>query len=93
MSDRDVNATEHTVTARKLHPCGGYRCTSTIRPGENYVRLVAFPGHDANGSTTPWVLNVCVSCWREHDPAKPMPPRKTNPTTTPPPATPATRED
>lgn len=73
----EVHATEHTVTARLGFTCHGYPCTRMVRSGEDYVRLVAFPRHDANGGTTPWVLKICVACYREHDPDAPLPPRKT----------------
>lgn len=72
----EVNATEHTVTARLAFVCHGYRCSSVVRKGEEYVRLVAFPRHDANGSTVPWVMKLCVSCYQEHDADAPLPPRK-----------------
>lgn len=71
----DVNATEHTVTARLGFTCHGYRCHEIVRKGEEYVRLVAFPGHDANGSDRPWVLRICVACYREHDSTTPLPKR------------------
>lgn len=77
MSARDVNLAEHTVTARKMRACEGHRCVRVIQPGEDYVRAVAFPGHDANGSDRPWVMRVCLGCYFEYDQAKPMPPRRT----------------
>lgn len=76
MVSREVNATEHTVTARLAFLCHGFRCHSIVRRGEDYVRLVAFPGHDANGSKQPWVLKLCVACWNEHDAERPLPPRR-----------------
>lgn len=72
----EVNATEATVTARRAFVCHGYRCHNTVSKGEEYVRLVAFPGHDANGGTTPWVLKLCVPCYREHDTDAPLPARR-----------------
>lgn len=71
----DINATEHSVTARADRRCDGYRCGRKVRRGEQYIRLVAFPAHDANGGTTPWVLRICVECWREYDAERAMPPR------------------
>lgn len=73
----EVHATEHTVTARLGFTCHGYRCHNLVSKGEDYVRLVAFPRHDANGGTTPWVLKLCVACYCEHDPDAPLPPRMT----------------
>jgi len=78
MSVRDINATEHTVTARCSRRCEGYRCGQWVKAGEDYVRLVAFPGHDALGYSEgrPWVMRICVACWREYDPERAMPPRR-----------------
>jgi hypothetical protein len=73
----EVHATEHTVTAGLAFACQGYRCHHVVRKGEDYIRMVAFPGHDANGGTTPWVLKLCIGCYREHDPDAPLPPRRT----------------
>jgi hypothetical protein len=76
MTATDINATEHTITSRKDRRCEGYRCGRAIAGGDDYVRLVAFPGHDANGSDRPWVMCICVSCWREYDHARPLPARR-----------------
>lgn len=74
----EVHASEWTVTARLAFTCHGHRCTRIVASGEDYVRLVAFPGHDANGSKQPWVLKICAQCWRE--PAGlPLPPHRTTP--------------
>jgi hypothetical protein len=70
-----ADAAEHTVVARADRRCDGYRCHRKIKSREEYVRMVAFPNHDANGGTTPWVLRICIDCWREHDVDRPMPPR------------------
>lgn len=52
--------TEHLVTARKDHYCDDYpRCADGIKAGEPYLRCVAFPRHDANGSKRPWVMKLC----------------------------------
>lgn len=75
---REANATEHTVTARLAFVCHGYRCRAVVTKGEDYVRLVAFPRHEANGGTCPLVLKLCVRCYREHDADEPLPPRTTN---------------
>ena len=72
----EVNATEHTVTARLAFMCHGFQCGAMVSGGEDYVRLVAFPGHEANGGTQPWVLKLCVACYREYDANAPLPPRK-----------------
>lgn len=57
---RRAEYVEHLVTARKDHYCDDYpRCTDGIKAGEPYLRCVAFPGHDANGGTKPWVMNLC----------------------------------
>lgn len=72
----DPGATARTVTARKAFDCEGYRCPLRIQVGEDYARLVAFPGHDANTEgTRPRVLRICQRCYTEH--GKAMPPRKT----------------
>ncbi|HEY0889435.1 MAG TPA: hypothetical protein VGE38_07485 [Nocardioides sp.] len=59
--------TARLVTARKRHRCSirdhyPYPCLSAVQPGEQYVRSVAFPGHDAVGGTRPVVHVVCVNC-------------------------------
>lgn len=75
----EINETAHLVRARKTRRCEGYRCPHQIDPGEDYVRTVCFPGHDANGGTRPWVLHLCITCATEYD--RPLPPRRsTNPT-------------
>jgi hypothetical protein len=43
------------------------RGVATIRPGHRYLRHVAFPGDDANGSDQPWVVKECVACATERD--------------------------
>lgn len=75
MSGREADYTEHLVRARKVTACHGYRCAALIRVGEDYVRAVAFPGHDANGTERPWVMKLCIGCATEFD--RPLPPRRT----------------
>ncbi len=75
MSGREADYTEHLIRARKQHACHGYRCSTLILAGQDYVRAVAFPGHDANGSARPWVMKLCISCATEFD--RPLPPRRT----------------
>ncbi|GAB3471888.1 hypothetical protein [Actinophytocola sediminis] len=72
-------ATAHTVTARKPFTCHGYRCYHRIQPGEQYVRHVAFPGHDCNGGSSPWVMRICADC---HAPADMPPPMRRRTRTT-----------
>jgi hypothetical protein len=52
------------VRARKAHRCEARNdgCLGVILPGTLYYRAVAFPGHDANGGRTPWVMRICRSC-------------------------------
>jgi hypothetical protein len=75
MIQTDANETAHLVTARTPFVCHYYRCTTEIGRGEDYVRAVCFPGHDANGSTVPWVMKLCVGCATYYD--RPLPPRRT----------------
>lgn len=70
----DICETAHTVTARRDHRCTGWRCATTICPGEQYVRHVLFPGHDAHGGHAPAVLPLCQTCATAH--GRPMPPRR-----------------
>lgn len=75
----DSSYTAHTVTARKPARCenyiGGGWCPRGIAVGDDYIRHVAFPGHDCNTGTQPWVMRECTSCRTES--GKPMPPRRT----------------
>jgi hypothetical protein len=57
-----VSETQHTVTARKSYPCDSYRCGGTIKPGEEYVRAVAFPGSDHCYGTRPVMVRGCLRC-------------------------------
>jgi len=55
------------VRARKPHYCfarTGYPfpCRGRIEPGTLYVRSVAFPNHEANGSGKVLVRAVCDNC-------------------------------
>lgn len=55
------------VKARKSHWCEGYRHGSRaqIMPGQYYYRAVSWPGSDANGGTTPWIMKLCRDCMPE----------------------------
>lgn len=75
MTAHDVQATAHTITARRSRRCDDYPCHVEIQPGEDYVRSVTFPRHEANGGTTPWVLNICKDSYTQYGRA--MPPRRT----------------
>ena len=57
--------------ARKRYRCEDYRSTHFIEPGQQHVRAVCFPG-DVNSSDRPWVMRVCVPCWRRYDSSKPL---------------------
>lgn len=54
------------VKARLQHRCEAnwtYRnCLKLITPGTHYYRAIAWPGDDANGGTTPWVMRICRNC-------------------------------
>lgn len=56
----ECNSTAWLVRARKRYRCQDSR--EVIEAGTLYVRMVAFPGHDAVGGTRPWVLKVCLNC-------------------------------
>lgn len=59
----DYGTTSKVVKARKEHRCGGdWGHDRTIHVGEFYTRSVCFPGHDANGGTTPSVIKLCTQC-------------------------------
>jgi hypothetical protein len=62
---QEYNTARSVHTARKPRRCDGDmpKCYRTIEQGRRYTRLVAFPGHDANGGTTPWVLKLCGECY------------------------------
>jgi hypothetical protein len=56
------------VTARKRHQCDTAQYERhVIAPGHRYLRHVAFPGDDVNGSDRPWVLRECVACVEDRD--------------------------
>lgn len=57
--------TQHTVTARKSHPCDSYRCGGTIEAGQDYVRAVAFPGSDHCNGPRPIMVRGCQECSAE----------------------------
>lgn len=44
--------------ARKHHAACFGAC-GVISPGEAHLMIVAFPGHDANGSDRPWRMRQC----------------------------------
>jgi hypothetical protein len=58
------------VTARKRHRCDeSWGDVHFIAPGHRYLRHVAFPDDDVNGSDQPWVLRQCVACAEDrHEP-------------------------
>lgn len=79
----EPNTTAYSVTARKTYPCDdrgaqpgpGYDgCTRTIKPGQVYARLVAFPGADFYSGDRPWVLRLCEPCQTQY--GRVMPPRR-----------------
>lgn len=59
-----MSTTVKGVTARKRHRCDEASWTGLhfIEPGHRYLRHVAFPGDDVNGSDRPWVLRQCIAC-------------------------------
>jgi len=65
---RDHAMTARLVTARKFHPCDYARDVSwgrachTIRPGEQYVRVTVFPGHDFRDVPQPESGACCIPC-------------------------------
>lgn len=70
---RDTSQTAHTVRARKRYRCDQRAfegCRGSIQPGDDYVRCVAFPGHDCNDGSQPWVMRVCVGCYLPPLPAR-----------------------
>lgn len=64
---------ETLVKARKAHRCEEYGDGHLIRPGDDYVRCVAFPDGDVNTGTQPWVLRICVDHFQKY--GKVLPPR------------------
>ncbi|MCU1657038.1 MAG: hypothetical protein JWO57_1694 [Pseudonocardiales bacterium] len=64
-----MTTTVKGVTARKRHRCDEASRTGLhfIEPGHRYLRHVAFPGDDVNGSDQPWVLRVCIACAEDRD--------------------------
>lgn len=65
-----------SVVARKRHRCDEYGDAHSIRPGETYVRSVAFPDGDINTDTVPWVLKLCETHWTRY--GRPMPVKKSS---------------
>lgn len=68
-----MSDTSWTATARKSYFCDnrtGDGCNN-IKPGQDYVRFVAFPGHDANpDGPGPTVLRSCLACYRGTPPIR-----------------------
>jgi hypothetical protein len=64
-----MSTTVKGITARKQHRCDESSWTGLhfIAPGHRYLRHVAFPDDDVNGSDQPWVLRQCVACVGERD--------------------------
>lgn len=83
---RTPNTVTRTVRARVEHRChAGLSddCARVIRPGQDYLRAVAFPGadaYDAPRGSRPWVLVQCEPCATVY--GQPMPPRKGEPAPT-----------
>ncbi len=57
------------VTARKSHRCDFSRdtswfrgCAQTIQPGQKYVRVTTYPGHDVVEVSTPSTGACCLAC-------------------------------
>lgn len=65
----EYGTTTQARTARKRHRCDEASWTGLhfIEPGHRYLRFVAFPGSDANGSDRPWVLRQCIACAEDRD--------------------------
>jgi hypothetical protein len=65
----EYGTTTRARTARKQHRCDGdYRGEGhIIAPGHRYLRHVAFPNSDVNGSDRPWVLRECIACAEDRD--------------------------
>lgn len=65
--------TARLVTARKSHPCDYSRDVSwgracrTVRPGEQYVRVTLFPGHDFVEVKQPTTGACCLACAEGYD--------------------------
>lgn len=70
-----MSTTVQARTARKPRRCGNcqwshaLRGVDTIAPGHRYLRHVAFPGDEANGADTPWVIAECVACACDREPS------------------------
>ena len=65
---RDHALVAKLVTARKPHRCdysrdsSWFRACRDIRPGDQYVRITTFPGHDFIEVTTPVTGACCLPC-------------------------------
>jgi hypothetical protein len=64
-----MSTTVKGVTARKRHRCdeSSWVGIHFIAPGHRYLRHVAFPDDDVNGSNRPWVLRICIACAEDRD--------------------------
>lgn len=63
-----MSTTVKAVTARKQHRCDTvWGEVHLIQPRHRYLRHVAFPDDDVNGSDRPWVLRECVACVEERE--------------------------
>lgn len=64
MASRTSEGTlEDWVVARKPHPCTGWRCWNTIRPGERYRRVVMPPHAVAEVANDQWLTaKLCSTC-------------------------------
>ena len=65
----EYGTTVKAVTARKQHRCdeSSWVGVHFIAPGHRYLRHVAFPCSEVNGSDQPWVLRQCVACIGDRD--------------------------
>lgn len=66
---RDHAMTARLVTARKSHHCDysrdvswGRACRVYVAPGEKYVRVTVFPGHDMYETDVPESGACCLPC-------------------------------
>lgn len=68
----DGGMTASLVTARKRRHCRirDRACLGEVKPGDQYVRAVMFPNHDAYGYTHghPVVSTYCLPCASNYTP-------------------------
>jgi hypothetical protein len=69
----EPHSTAWTAVARKPFRCQDHGDRVVVR-GQRYVRMVAFPGHEAVGGDRPWVLKVCTRCATRY--GRPLPPTR-----------------